>query len=124
MGRSAGRHKNTQLVMDAISQIPINLNLVKLFHSDREKESDNYLLCECLKEFGMQRSLNNKRSPYDDTVAEATFKTVKTEFVSNTIFDLLKQLRLQFNHYVDWFNDNRFRLSLNYQSLIEYKMNL
>jgi putative transposase len=72
----------------------------------------------------MQRSLNNKRSPYDDTVAEATFKTVKTEFVSNTIFDSLKQLRLQFNHYVDWFNDNRFRLSLNYQSLIEYKMNL
>jgi hypothetical protein len=40
----------------------------------------------------MQRSLNNKRCPYDDTVAEATFKTVKTEFVSNTIFDSLNSL--------------------------------
>ncbi|WP_335340453.1 DDE-type integrase/transposase/recombinase, partial [Gilliamella sp. Nev5-1] len=26
VGRSAGKHKNAQLVMDAISQIPINLN--------------------------------------------------------------------------------------------------
>ncbi|WP_176700681.1 DDE-type integrase/transposase/recombinase [Gilliamella apicola] len=25
VGRSAGKHKNAQLVMDAISQIPINL---------------------------------------------------------------------------------------------------
>jgi putative transposase len=103
VGWSAGRHKNTQLVMDAISQIPINLNLVQLFHSDIGKEFDNHLLDECLKEFGIQRSLSHKGYPYDNAVAEATFKAVKTEFVSNTIFDSLKQLRLQFNHYVDCF---------------------
>lgn len=35
MGQSTRKHKNAQLVMDVISQIPINLNLVELFHSDR-----------------------------------------------------------------------------------------
>jgi putative transposase len=44
VGRSAGKHKNAQLVMDAISQIPINLNSIELFHSDREKEFDIYLM--------------------------------------------------------------------------------
>jgi putative transposase len=124
VGRSAGKHKNAQLVMDAISQIPINLNSVELFHSDRGKEFDNHLLDECLKEFGIERSLSHKGCPYDNAVVEATFKAVKTEFVSNTIFDSLEQLRLQFNHYVDWFNYNRLHSSLNYQSPIEYKMNL
>ncbi|WP_442902737.1 IS3 family transposase [Gilliamella sp. Nev3-1] len=72
----------------------------------------------------MQRSLSHKGYPYDNTVAEAKFKAVKTEFVSNTIFDSLEQLRLPFNHYIDWFNDNRFHSSLNYPSPIEYKINL
>lgn len=124
VGRSAGKHKNAQLVMDAISQISINLNSVELFHSDRGKEFDNHLLDECLKEFGNERSLSHKGCSYDNAVAEATFKAVKIEFVSNTIFNSLEQLRLQFNHYVDWFNYNRLHSSLNYQSPIEYKMNL
>jgi putative transposase len=40
--------------MSAIGQIPINLNLVELFHSDSGKEFDNHPLDECLKEFGIQ----------------------------------------------------------------------
>lgn len=39
--------------MDVISHIPINLNLVGLFHSDRGKAFDNNLLDESLKEFGI-----------------------------------------------------------------------
>jgi putative transposase len=82
--------------MDAICHIPINLNSVELFHSDnRGKEFDNHLLDEYLKEFGIERSLSLKGCPYDNTVVEATFKAVKTEFLSNTIFDsLVEQLRL------------------------------
>ena len=37
------RHKNAELIMQAISQIPIiNLQSVVLFHSNRGKEFDNH----------------------------------------------------------------------------------
>ncbi|OCG61410.1 IS3 family transposase [Gilliamella sp. GillExp13] len=72
---------------------------------------------------GIKRSLSRKGCPYGNAIAESTFKAVKTEFVSNTIFDSLAQLKLEFNHYVDWFNYNRLHSTLNYQSLIEYKRN-
>ncbi|MFQ1054595.1 IS3 family transposase [Gilliamella apicola] len=123
VGRSACRHKTAGLVMQAISQIPMNLQSIEFFHSDRGKEFDNHLIDECLTEFSIKRSLSRKGCPYDNAVAEATFKAVKTEFVSNTIFDSLEQLRLEFNHYVDWFNCNRLHSTLNYQSPIEYKRN-
>lgn len=98
---STGKHKNAQLIMDVISHIPINLKSVKLFHSNRAKAFDNHLLDECLKELGIQRSLSHKGRSYDNAIAEAAFKTVKTELVSNTIFDSLKQIRLTFYHYMD-----------------------
>ncbi|TEA26986.1 IS3 family transposase [Candidatus Schmidhempelia bombi] len=40
------------------------------------------------------------------------------------VFDSFEQLKLQFDHYVDLFNDNRFHLALNYLSSIKYKINL
>ncbi|MFQ0971165.1 IS3 family transposase [Gilliamella sp. BG1] len=123
VGRSAGRHKTAALVMQAMSQIPMNLQTIELFHSDRGKEFDNHLIDECLTAFGIKQSLSRKGCPYDNAIAESTFKAVKTEFVSNTIFDSLAQLKLEFNHYVDWFNYNRIHSTLNYQSPIEYKRN-
>lgn len=104
VGRSVGRHKTATLVMQAISQIPMNVQSVDFIHSDRGKEFDNHLIDECLSEFGIKRSLSRKGCPYDNAVAETTFKAVKTEFVSNTIFDSLDRFRLEFDHYVDWFN--------------------
>ncbi|RKS87435.1 putative transposase [Orbus hercynius] len=123
VGRSAGRHKTSALVMQAISQILMNLPSIDFFHSDRGKEFDNHLIDECLTEFGIKRSLSRKGCPYDNAVAETTFKAVKTEFVSNSVFNTLEQLKLKFNHYVDWFNYNRLHSTLNYQSPIEYKQN-
>ncbi|WP_392558939.1 IS3 family transposase [Orbus mooreae] len=121
VGRSAGRNKTAELVMQAISQIPMDLHDVDLFHSDRGKEFDNHLIDECLTTFGITRSLSYKGCPYDNAVAEATFKAVKTEFVSNGVFDSLEQLTLQFNHYVDWFNYTRLHSTLNYQTPVEYR---
>lgn len=40
----------------------------------------------------IKRSLSVKGSPYDNAVAEATFKTIKTEFVHRTSFDCLDEL--------------------------------
>ncbi|MBP3041801.1 IS3 family transposase, partial [Bacillaceae bacterium Marseille-Q3522] len=68
------------------------------------------------------RSLSHKGTPYDNAVAEATFKTIKTEFISNRVFPNQQVLDLEFFDYVNWFNNIRIHGSLDYQTPTEYKL--
>lgn len=63
--------------------------------------------------FQIKRSLSMKGCPYDNAVAEATFKIFKTEFVYDRNFDNLVQLRHELTSYVNWFNTGRIHGSLN-----------
>src|SRR5699024_6016913 len=89
--------------------------------TDRGKEFDNDLIDEALETFQIQRSLSEKGSPYDNAVAEATFKSIKTEFVYGNVFSNQQELDLELFDYVNWFNNIRIHGSLNYRSPIEYK---
>lgn len=62
-----------------------------------------------------------KGCPYDNAVAEATFKIIKTEFVKGKYFESLEQLKLELDDYVHWFNHKRIHGTLGYLSPIEYK---
>lgn len=48
--------------MQAIIQIPMNLQSVEFFHSDRGKEFDNHLIDECLTEFVSNSVFNTLES--------------------------------------------------------------
>ena len=63
------------LVKEAIQSIPYALNKVKMFHSDRGKEFDNQLIDELLEVFGITRSLRQPDCPYDNAVAESTYRS-------------------------------------------------
>lgn len=99
----------------------MNLFTVDLFHSDRGSEFDNQLIDMCLSDFGIIRSLSQKGCPYDNAVAEATFKTIKTEFVKGSTFNRLEQLDIRFMNYMHWFNHNRIHSTLGYLTPVEYK---
>lgn len=71
-----------------------------MFHTDRGKEFDNKLISEALETFGIQPSLSMKGCPYDNAVAEATFKVFKTEFANGARFSSLEQLALELDDYV------------------------
>src|SRR5690625_220518 len=86
-----------------------------------EAEFDNSLIDQALETFGIERSLSEKGSPYDNAVAEATFKSIKTEFVYGRVFSCQQELDLELFDYVNWFNNIRIHGSLNYQSPVEYK---
>ncbi|TKD70376.1 transposase family protein [Pseudalkalibacillus hwajinpoensis] len=58
-----------------------NLHDIELFHTDRGNEFKNRLNDEALETFQIKPSLCFKGSPYDNSVAEAMFKVIKTEFV-------------------------------------------
>jgi putative transposase len=62
---------------------------------NRGNEFKNKLIDEALETFKIKRSLSMKGCPYDNAVAEATFKVFKTEFVKGRHFDSLEVLELE-----------------------------
>ena len=51
------------------------------------------------------RSLSKKGCPYDNAVAEATYKIIKTEFAFNRIFGSFEELETELFDYVHWYNN-------------------
>lgn len=122
IGCSAGPNKDAQLVYRALSSIHGDLNRINLFHTDRGNEFKNKLIDEALATFKIKRSLSLKGCPYDNAVAEATFKIFKTEFVKGRYFDSLEELELELMDYIHWYNHIRIHGTLNYTSPIQYKL--
>ena len=69
----------------------------------------------------IKRSLSKKGSPYDNAVAEATYKIIKTEFVNSNSFENEEQLALGLFEYVNWYNNIRIHSSLNYLTPVDFK---
>jgi len=121
IGYSSGAHKDAQLVQAAFAKVKGNLAQIQMFHTDRGKEFDNSLIDEMLDAFNISRSLSLRGCPYDNAVAEATFKLFKAEFIYRRIFDTSEQLALELADYVNWFNNIRLHSSLDYLSPVQFK---
>lgn len=104
------------LVKEAIQSIPYALTKVKLFHSDRGKEFDNALIDEMLEASGITRSLSQAGCPYDNAVAETTYRSFKLEFIKQETFRSLAEITLKTKDYIHWWNHHRIHGSLNYQT--------
>ena len=90
LGYSCGEHKDAVLVKKAFSRIKQPLTEVEIFHTDRGKEFDNQAIDELLTTFDINRSLSHKGCPFDNAVAESTYKSLKVEFVYQYTFETLQ----------------------------------
>ena len=86
IGFSFGKRKNAELVKSAFATVKTNLYQIQMFHTDRGSEFDNALIDDLLDVFHIKRSLSLKGCPYDNAVAEATFKIFKAEFINRCFF--------------------------------------
>lgn len=121
IGYSAGPHKTADLVMQAMATIKGDLHTVKIFHTDCGKEFDNHTIDELLDTFDIERSLSRKGNPYDNAVADSTYKSFKFEFVYDNHFDTLYDLQVQLMDYVHWWNHFRPHGALNYASPVDFR---
>lgn len=116
IGYNSGAYKDSLLVYKAFTKVKTKLSDITLFHTDRGNEFKNKLINEILDTFKIKRSLNMKGCPYDNSVAESTFKIFKTEFSNNYHFESLKRLEIMLADYVNWFNNIRIHSTLGYLS--------
>lgn len=124
IGYAAGKRKTAELVYKAICKIPYNLNQIEIFHTDRENEFKNKVIDQVNNTFGIKRSLSKKGCPYDNAVAEATYKIVKTEFAFNRRFENFEELERELFDYVNWYNNIRIHGALDYQTPVAYRLQL
>ena len=122
IGYAAGKHKTAELVYQAICKIPYALNQIEIFHTDRGNEFKNKLIDEIITTFGIKRSLSKKGCPYDNAVAEATYKIIKTEFAFNRRFESFEELERELFDYVNWYNNIRIHGSLDYKTPVQYRL--
>lgn len=118
---SVGKNKDAKLVYEAFMRADCNLSNINIFHTDRGNEFKNRIIDEVLETFNIQRSLSKKGCPYDNAVAEATYKIIKTEFAYNRVFSSFEELERELFDYVNWYNNHRIHGSLDYMTPIEYK---
>ena len=121
IGYSAGPKKDAMLVYQAFSRIDANLSDISIFHTDRGSEFKNNVIEGLINTFDIQRSLSKKGCPYDNAVAEATFKVFKTEFSNRYIFMSLDELNIELADYVNWYNNIRIHSTLGYLTPAEFK---
>jgi len=120
-GYSCGEHKDAELVERALFSIKSDMDEVDIFHTDRGREFDNCLIDEVLERHKIRRSLSRKGNPYDNAVAEATYRIFKTEFCRKRSFESLEVLEIELFDYINWYNNVRIHGALNYLTPVEYK---
>ena len=107
----------------AFQSVEGSLEDIRLFHTDRGNEFKNQTIEELLETFHIERSLIHKGCPYDNAVADATFKIIKTEFVWNETFADLSELKLKLWDYVHWYNHHGIHSALGYETPVQYREN-
>lgn len=106
---------------DVLKQaVDADLHHIQMFHTDRGGEFNNVLIDGVPDTFDIRRSLSLKGCPYDNAVAESTFKLFKTEFAHGRNFTNLSSLKSELSDYVHWFNHFRLHSSLGYLSPIDF----
>lgn len=121
IGYAAGVHKNAELVYQAFRKIPYDLSKINIFHTDRGNEFKNKIIEELIEAFEIERSLSKKGCPYNNAVAEATSKIIKTAFAYNRRFDSFEELERELFDYVNWYNNIRIHGSLDYKTPVVYR---
>jgi transposase InsO family protein len=120
-GFCADHTKDATLAKRAILAMKGDLRDIGILHSDQGSEFINKLVDKTLRAFDIQRSTSGKGDVYDNSVAEAMFKIIKTEFVKKRVFHSLEEFNREFSSWVDKYNNERIHGSLGYLTPDEFR---
>lgn len=107
-------------LMKATYQIrnhPMNL----IFHSDQGKQYTAKAFKSYLKQNNITQSFSKKGCPYDNSVAESFFASIKKEEIYRHIYNSYDHLRICIDEYVIFYNEKRPHASLKYSTPSEHE---
>ena len=111
-----------QIVMmlnKAFKKIPNNTNL--MLHSDQGWQYQMKRYQYLLKEKGIIQSMSRKGNCLDNAIIENFFGTLKSEMFYTQKFKTIKQLKIEIDKYIIYYNNERIKSNLNKMSPIKYR---
>ena len=111
-----------QIVMmldKAFKKIPNNTNL--MLHSDQGWQYQMKRYQHLLKEKGIIQSMSRKGNCLDNAIIENFFGTLKSEMFYTQKFKSIKQLKIEIDKYIIYYNNERIKSNLNKMSPIKYR---
>jgi transposase InsO family protein len=78
-----------------------------IFHSDRGTNYTARTFVDCCKAFGLTQSLSRKSTPYDNSVMEAFFKTLKAEELYRNNYRSEREFKERVGAYIEFYNSKR-----------------
>lgn len=99
------------------SRKPTNL----LFHSDQGSNYTSKSYTSYLKDRGVTQSFSRAHTPYDNSVIESFFKSLKSEKLYRTDFRSEREFKEAIKIYICNYNSNRPHAALSYKTPDEYE---
>ena len=87
-----------------------------LFHSDRGTNYTSNTFRDYLKALDVKQSFSNTATPYNNSVMESFFKSMKTERLYRTDYRSEREFRESVREYINYYNNDRPHSVLRYQT--------
>jgi len=120
-----GAHHDAALVVAALNMAAVtrggNVTGV-IFHSDRGSEYGSAEFARACARWQVRQSMGRVGSCFDNAVAEATFSTIKVEYVHRRQFRTRAEARLKIATWItDFYNQRRRHSVCDWHSPIDYE---
>ena len=119
MNRRASSRLAQNALLMALQQREIRGPLIH--HSDRGSQYTDQRYQQMLTDRGIQPSMSDTGSCYDNAMAESFFASLKTE-CANHVFDSINDARSTIAYYIEaWYNRRRLHSSLGFSSPMQFE---
>ena len=78
-----------------------------IFHSDNGANFTSYTFTSCLREHGIRQSFSRTHNPYDNSVCESFFKTLKQEKIYCKDYRFEKDMLRSITTFMEFYNNSR-----------------
>jgi putative transposase len=125
LGYAMGAHHDAALVVAALNMAAVTRGgdvAGVIFHSDRGSEYTSADFARACARWKVRQSMGRVGSCFDNAVAEATFSTIKVEYVHRHQFRTRAEARLKIATWItDFYNRRRRHSACDWRSPIDYE---
>lgn len=120
---SISNKADTPLIMQAFDMAFVSRNRPQglMLHSDQGTQYTSFLFRQHLQELNVQQSFSHAGTPYDNSVCESFFHTMKKEAIYHHMYSSEADLKYVIEEYLTFYNSQRPHRKLNMQTPVSFE---